>query len=98
MPEKSPRTRQVRLMRAARRCLLPLLAAALATFIAPGAAAAAAAPTSAQPCASPPDLPGSAALQQAEWLDPDAAIQDYFGGSLAVSGDTALVSAWRKGR
>ena len=37
---------------------------------------------------------GTSWSQQAELTDPDAAGGDYFGASVALSGDTALVGAW----
>ena len=96
MPKRTPGGRQVRFREAARRCLLPLLAAALTVFIASGGAAGAAAPGTAQPSTSSPDLLGSLALQQAEWLDPGATGDDFFGYSVALSGDTALVGAYQR--
>ena len=37
---------------------------------------------------------GTSWSQQAELSDPDAAGSDYFGASVALSGDTALIGAW----
>ena len=39
---------------------------------------------------------GRAGSQQAELSDPDAAVGDYFGNSVALSGDTALIGALDK--
>jgi hypothetical protein len=96
MLKGTPGGRQVRIREAARRCLPSLLAAALTVFIASGAVAGAAAPSTAQPSTSSPDLLRSLALQQAEWLDPCATGDDFFGYSVALSGDTALVGAYQR--
>jgi hypothetical protein len=96
----TPARSQVRTKAAVHRWLLPILAAAAAVFVAPVAMAGAVG-SSASVTARPSVALSQVGLvtpvsQQAEWLDPSAAADDFFGRSVAVSGDTALVSAWRE--
>jgi len=67
-------------------CLLLLLLSAFVLAVAPATASAAAASGGSNPLAL-------LVLQQAEMKDPDAAVGDQFGWSVALSGDTALVGA-----